>query len=186
MSSQSVYERYYSASDVQLLITNNDYSESLTIDLATGVGFNEVAPLTPIYGVGNQVPSFFVRGNSIVTGFIGISFLHEDYLNKAINYINGIANTRPGPFSEFKTYDDILKELTYRDSLNVLNSSGSIISSQKPFNLTLIFSHNNINDENYKSITIYNCRIVSRATNISVDGESTIAEGYSFIASFIK
>ena len=186
MSSQT-YERYYSATDTQVIISDIGSQRLLTLDLATGIGFNESAPLQPIYGLNNTVPSFFVRQNSIVTGFIGLAYKYEAYLKKAIMHVNGFTpNTDRTILSkEISDFDTLKKAIAERNSKELDDNSSSLTISQLLFNITIVFSTDTVDGE-FESITLSECYITGRSIAINVDGESALSEGFSIICPLIK
>lgn len=189
MAEDTTYQRFYSASDVQIVISDSDSKELLTLDLATGIGFNESAPMEPIYGLSYSLPSFFVRKNSIVTGFIGIAYKYEAYLRKTINYVNGIsesASTTKVSYEDSKitTYDQLQAAIEERSYGTNRASGASTLGAQSPFHITIIFSTGSVNDK-FESITIGPCFLIGRSVMINSDGENPVSEGFSFIASQI-
>lgn len=180
------YQRYYSASDVQLVISDTSSQRLLTLDLATGIGFNESAPLQPIYGLNNVIPSFFVRQNSIVTGFLGLAYQNEAYLKRAIQYVNGVesSTTKSTYNPEISTFDALKSAISARDSVEV-DSGSSIIGAYYPFSLTIILSTDSIDGE-FQSITLSDCHITGRSLAINSDGENPVSEGFSIICPSIK
>lgn len=180
------YQRYYSASDVQLIISDTSSQRLLTLDLATGIGFNESAPLQPIYGLNNVMPSFFVRQNSIVTGFIGLAYQNEAYLKRAIQYVNGVESSaiRSISSTEISTFDALKNAISARDSTEV-DSGSSIIGAYYPFSITIILSADSIDGE-FQSITLSDCFITGRSLAINSDGENPVSEGFSIICPSIR
>lgn len=180
------YQRYYSASDVQVIISDTSSQRLLTLDLATGIGFNESAPLQPIYGLNNVMPSFFVRQNSIVTGFIGLAYQNEAYLKRAIQYVNGVESSaiRSISSTEISTFDALKNAISARDSTEV-DSGSSIIGAYYPFSITIILSADSIDGE-FQSITLSDCFITGRSLAINSDGENPVSEGFSIICPSIR
>jgi hypothetical protein len=180
------YQRYYSASDVQIIISDTSSQKLLTLDMATGIGFNESAPLQPIYGLNNVLPSFFVRQNSIVTGFLGLAYQNEAYLKRAIQYVNGVESSavRNTYNSEISTFEALKNAITARDSVEVASGS-SIVGAYYPFSLTIILSADSI-DGDFQSITLSDCFITGRSLAINSDGENPVSEGFSIICPSIK
>lgn len=180
------YQRYYSASDVQVIISDTSSQRLLTLDLATGIGFNESAPLQPIYGLNNVMPSFFVRQNSIVTGFIGLAYQNEAYLKRAIQYVNGVESSaiRSIFSTEISTFDALKNAISARDSTEV-DSGSSIIGAHYPFSITIILSADSIDGE-FQSITLSDCFITGRSLAINSDGENPVSEGFSIICPSIR
>jgi hypothetical protein len=185
--SSSTYDRYYSASDTQLVISDISSERLLTLDLATGIGFNESAPLQPIYGLNNTTPSFFVRQNSIVTGFIGLAYKYESYLKKSIMHVNGLSpdTTLTKVSTEISDFDTLKKAIAERNLGELNDKSSSLTISQFPFNLTIIISTDNIDGE-FESVTLNECYITGRSLAINVDGESALSEGFSIICPSIR
>ena len=186
-SNARTYARFYSASDVQLIISNTSDDSMLTLDLATGVGFNESAPSQPIYGLGAITPSFFVRGNSIVTGFLGIAYKYEAYLRKSILYVNGITEKPNTTYltDDLSTFDALKSAIRERDIEENSDNGSSILDASMPFNLTIVFSTDSI-DGAFESLVIQDCRLTGRSLSISSDGENPVSEGFSFVAARIK
>ena len=180
------YQRYYSASDVQVIISDTSSQRLLTLDLATGIGFNESAPLQPIYGLNNVMPSFFVRQNSIVTGFIGLAYQNEAYLKRAIQYVNGVESSaiRSISSTEISTFDALKNAISARDSTEV-DSGSSIIGAYYSFSITIILSADSIDGE-FQSITLSDCFITGRSLAINSDGENPVSEGFSIICPSIR
>lgn len=186
-SNGQTYQRFYSSSDVQVIISDVSSQSLLTIDLATGIGFNESAPLLPVYGLASIYPSFFVEQNSLVSGFIGLSFKYEDYLKQAILHVNGAggSSTRINKIGEEDITDfDTLKAAISRRESDLETSSG-INSYQFPFNISIIVSADSIDGE-FHSINISECYITGRSMSVSSDGENTLGEGFSFVAKAIQ
>lgn len=186
--SDEIYTRYYSASDVQVILSNMDSTEILTLDLATGIGFNENAPMQPIYSLGNQLPSFFVKRNSIVTGFIGLAYQYEAYLRRSIKYVNGIKENSstnivlPNEDGTINTFEQLQTAIALRNAAADTGRGSSSIGAQLPFKLTIIFSKNTVNDS-FESITMGDCYLTGRSVMVNTDGENPLGEGFSFIAS---
>ena len=180
------YQRYYSASDVQIIISDTSSQKLLTLDMATGIGFNESAPLQPIYGLNNVLPSFFVRQNSIVTGFLGLAYKHEAYLKRAIQYVNGIdySAVRNVYNSEISTFDALKNAISARDSAEV-DSGSSIVGAYYPFSIMIVLSADSVDGE-FQSITLSDCFITGRSLAINSDGENPVSEGFSIICPSIK
>lgn len=180
------YQRYYSASDVQIIISDTSSQRLLTLDMATGIGFNESAPLQPIYGLNNVLPSFFVRQNSIVTGFLGLAYQHEAYLKRAIQYVNGLESSavRNVYNSEITSFDALKSAIAARDSTDV-DSGSSIVGAYYPFSLMIVLSADSIDGE-FQSITLSDCFITGRSLAINSDGENPVSEGFSIICPSIR
>lgn len=180
------YQRYYSASDVQIIISDTSSQKLLTLDMATGIGFNESAPLQPIYGLNNVLPSFFVRQNSIVTGFLGLAYQHEAYLKRAIQYVNGIESSAVRNIydSEISTFDALKNAIAARDSTEV-DSGSSIVGAYYPFSIMIVLSADSVDGE-FQSITLSDCFITGRSLAINSDGENPVSEGFSIICPSIR
>lgn len=179
----NTYQRFYSSSDVQVVISNLGETKFLTLDLSTGVGFSESQNIIPVYTLNKTVPSFFVKGTSIVTGFIGLAFKYEQYLKKAIEYVNNIETTKDSNSKEIKTFKDIELAIEERTKTETF-ASASIAEIISPFNLSIIMTTDTVDSE-YQAIKLYECYLGGRTFSTSIDGESTLSEGFSIIAKMI-
>ena len=132
------------------------------------------------------MPSFFVRQNSIVTGFIGLAYQNEAYLKRAIQYVNGVESSaiRSIFSTEISTFDALKNAISARDSTEV-DSGSSIIGAHYPFSITIILSADSIDGE-FQSITLSDCFITGRSLAINSDGENPVSEGFSIICPSIR
>lgn len=177
------YQRFYSASDTQVVISNLDDTKMLTLDLATGVGFKESADVIPVYSLNNITPSFFVKGNSIVNGFIALAFKYEKYLKKSILHVNSI-DQKIEPVGKISTFDDIKRAIANKNNEKSLSQDSSMTTILSPFNMSIIMTTDNV-DGKFESVKIFECYLTGRSLSTTSDGESPLSEGFTFIAKMI-
>ena len=177
------YERFYSASDTQVVISNIDNTKLLTLDLATGVGFKESADVIPVYSLNSITPSFFVKGNSIVSGFIAMAFKYEKYLKRSILHVNSI-DQKIEPVGKISTFDDIKRAITNKKISSSSSTDSSMTTILSPFNINIIMTTDNV-DGAFESIQIFECYLTGRSFSTTSDGESPLSEGFTFIAKMI-
>jgi hypothetical protein len=178
-------------------LANKDNSKLILLDMLTGIGFSHTVSTIPVYGLGNQEPEFFSMGNSLVTGTLELTFKHNSYLQKAIDYIVGnselsvkidriakAVRTDPKKVSN----EDMAFYNKYYASMNRKRREGASLS-EYPDLTNLVIRYNNSNTFKSSSdmyTTIVGVRFNTLTQGVSSQAENLVTDQIRFIAKNIN
>lgn len=186
----ALYTQFFTASDVTMYIENvGDPSRKVMVDLATGIGYRHSISAMPVYGIGNQNPEFFSKGNSIVTGTLEISFKSGIYLQSILDYVVGykeisLERTRLQAADPAKLTDDELMRLQKIQQIGLVTapSKESITNYNIPVNIVLFFNNSAQNASETIQIKILGVRFIEFVQGISTSAEAVLTDQFKFIA----
>lgn len=188
----TIYQQFYSSSDVYAFIENRKTGAQVQIDTLSSIGWNEQLSSGPIYGLGLQLGSFRNHGNLFVSGVIEVPFTDEKYFqyileecfkSDKIDTKTALDQFKNGNFQTAKFASFRLKEQEKRPS-----ELTGIHLYPNGFNTRVILNNGNpFRDDTNKTFLIEDCKIVSRQFGVSVtQGGSALTLSHSFIAKNVK
>lgn len=181
----NMYNQYYTASDVTLMIRNPLTDRSVTLDKAVAIAYTHSISSIPIYALGSKEPVFFSTGNSIVQGQLDTAFSHSKYLTAIINYL---VSSTAGKQFVMPTDKKGLDNLSEDDLKNILTkstvgySSKSLINVNQLFDIIVTFN----NDDVTSNIIIKGVKFGSYSQAISSSDESALIDRHTFQAKTIE
>lgn len=184
----SLYDRYYSASDVTVFIYEKNTNNKLWLDKASGIALNESLSSAPIYTLGNSRFHFLTKGNVITSGILTVNINDPHYLGKVMTHI-----TTPPRFKRLSPEEQIslsyyslqeyklaerkyLKSVTYAD--------GILGMSDYPLvNIELVYNNSDVTEyrESFTR-TISDIRFTSYEEGISITSDGQLVNGFRFVA----
>lgn len=186
-----LYDHYFTASDVNIFLTNPLNNKTLQVDKAMGIGWSHSLSSSPVYTIGNRDPAFFSQGNSVVQGSLDIAFKSVDYMRYAINYLKDVdaikdrlAELSDKVDNDSITGDEVGELLTLRESDKIQVYSPSIVNFNIPLNITISFDNSNYTSSVYETsdITLYGVKIQGQQMAIHTADEHILVDKYTFLA----
>lgn len=194
MATQSLYDHYYTASDVNVTLYYPITDKRIMLDKAVGIGYSHSMSSMPIYKLGSVDPVFFSRGNSLIQGSLDIVYKSNEYMKTAISYLLDYEGSKD---REAQLIDKVMKKTASKEEsyeLSLLQNNvvtdmtvASISNILSIFDIYIDFNNTNATTDGEKSrIHIYGVKFVNQSMNINSTDEGSLMDRYSFIAKNIK
>lgn len=190
------YNTYYTASDVQVYLSNSDSSRYIKIDTLIGITYNVNQTSTPIFDLGSRTARFFSSGNTVCNGYIMFAFTDEEYIKGCIDFVTTINRKVKAMSGTYRSERYGVGNMSNADfiqkSLAQINptENGDIISIgavNDLFDLKIYLNNETlITSSDTKMIVLKDCKLVSDAMEISSTGDSFLTQGYRIIFKDVK
>lgn len=192
-----MYQHYYTSADVTVDLYCPSTSKRVNLDTAIGIAYNENVSSVPVYTLGNSIPAFYSKGNSLVQGQIDLVFTGTDYLvtvleellnvtfNEKITTVSKSTKQEgTNPLDLNLMTDEEL--LTYKESMKVvpLASPRSLVDLLIPLEVIVTFNNTNATmDGNTTTTRIEHVKFYSKAKGVSSQDDVNLVTRLSFLGS---
>lgn len=212
----SIYDHYYTSSDVTVDLHCPATDKRINIDTAVAIAYTHNISTVPVYTLGNLEPYFFSKGNSLVQGQLDLAFKSTEYMRIVINELvssttnlaivnNGIRVDDKGKTTASaslinkrsnKVITEELNKLTTEELSNLentMNVQGQSLSEKSlvnvPFLLNIIITFNNSNSNMaglQSSITLTGVKFSAQSIALSSNDDTALVERFGFMGRNIK
>lgn len=192
-----MYQHYYTSSDVTVDLYCPSTSKRVNLDTTIGIAYNENVSSVPVYTLGNSIPTFFSKGNSLVQGQIDLVFTGTDYLVTVLEELlnvnfnqkkTTVANTKKKQEGSFLDLDTMSEDelIDYKEAMKTvpLASPRSLVDLLIPLEIIVTFNNTNATmDGNTTTTRIEHVKFYSKAKGVSSQDDVNLVTRLSFLGS---
>lgn len=193
MAKTSLYDHYYSSSDVIISLSFPPSNKTVILDKALGLGFSQSMTSMPIYTLGKVEPTFFSRGNTLIQGNLDLAFKSSNYMKAAMNYISDATGTQEelrklrvkmSNNEEPVTKEEVIKYSLLESSSSTSLESTSISEILNLFDIIIDFNNENATMAGTGShkIVLEGVKFIGEAMSIHSADQNALVDRYTFMA----